>query len=355
MLSALDDKGAESASATDWWFMYKLPEGVEASRATSRKAKESKLSGYNYLYYGAGQTEGLRLSPHLLGCGGGALFNTLDAVFKAAGEKSSSTGWLLYNDEKPLAKENDETKGHCKGVLAFDKVNDQGVWLLHSTPRFPVAGQALFPVDERIYAQTYIAITLDGYEAADRIAAQLRTQQNPQVYSYQLPDGAGAISEADNIYQLCRQEPAPVMTEPNEITFKSRAGTEFRSIAKSRSWDKDFWIDLVGPQLEINLAIETWRRGKIPTETDSDQSHSVEDVSSIDLTALGIPACWPYTKDHAKWAVEEKQNAQHQADWVCVADINRQVSQEKRGGGAICFRDQALWEGLASIENYPTG
>ena len=38
------------------------------------------------------------------------------------------------------------------------------------------------------------------------------------------------------------------------------------------------------------------------------------------------------------------------SSWVCVGDINRQVSQEKRGGGSICFQEQALWKALLSVQ-----
>ena len=33
-----------------------------------------------------------------------------------------------------------------------------------------------------------------------------------------------------------------------------------------------------------------------------------------------------------------------------MEDANRQTSQEKRGGGSICFRNQILHESLAKIE-----
>ncbi len=55
------------------------------------------------------------------------------------------------------------------------------------------------------------------------------------------------------------------------------------------------------------------------------------------------------TKDHSKWACsEEKDKAIGQ--WVCVADINRMKSQEKRGGGVICFMEANLWEALNNAE-----
>ena len=38
------------------------------------------------------------------------------------------------------------------------------------------------------------------------------------------------------------------------------------------------------------------------------------------------------------------------SDWVCIADLNRMTSQEKRGGGAVCFHEPLLWHGLNEIE-----
>ncbi len=90
--------------------------------------------------------------------------------------------------------------------------------------------------------------------------------------------------------------------------------------------------------------METWRRGTVPSTEDSDKTHTTTDILYINLSRLGVNYEWHYTKDHAKWAVSETD------DWVCVADISRQVSQEKRGGGTICFRNKALWKSLSLIE-----
>lgn len=97
-------------------------------------------------------------------------------------------------------------------------------------------------------------------------------------------------------------------------------------MAKNRHWNKDFWIDLVGPHL------------------DSNAQDQVTDILYINLEKLSIPYVWHYTKDHAKWGVSETD------DWVCVADINRQTSQGKRGGGSICFRNKLLWQSLSEVE-----
>jgi deoxyribonuclease-2 len=65
---------------------------------------------------------------------------------------------------------------------------------------------------------------------------------------------------------------------------------------------------------------------------------SPTDFNSVNIRSPNVPYEWPETKDHAKEAISIKDNA----EWVCVADINRQLSQAKRGG-AICFYHPALW------------
>ena len=65
------------------------------------------------------------------------------------------------------------------------------------------------------------------------------------------------------------------------------------------------------------------------------------DIKYINLGPLGIHMAWPETHDHAKWGITTHSN------WVCVADINRMISQRKRGGGTIAFRNETLWRGLS--------
>jgi deoxyribonuclease-2 len=115
-------------------------------------------------------------------------------------------------------------------------------------------------------------------------------------------------------------------------------------IAKNRKWNKDFWNDLVGPTLKADMNVETWIRGKIPPVLDSDGIHKTYDVKYIDLSPLGVPWTWPETHDHAKWGITVD------SDWVCVGDINRMVSQEKRGGGTIAFQDTKLWTALSKTD-----
>jgi len=74
-------------------------------------------------------------------------------------------------------------------------------------------------------------------------------------------------------------------------------------------------------------------------------------VSLKNIDPVNLPWDWAEVKDHAKWALSES------GAWICVGDINRMISQRKRGGCTIAFQDQALWAQLkkADIITPPPG
>lgn len=320
----------------DWWFIYKTPEHTGSH----------DNEGYQYLYYDE-QKAKLSLSEHSLDQKSGALFHSLDMVFNS---NDPDQGYIVYNDERTDGGADQGTKGHTKGVLTFNKKTNEAMILLHSTPRFPAKGECTLPDEEKIYGQTYLCVTLESYDVISEMAAMMLQQQNPQVLvdnSY-LPDSIGA-DEA--LSQLYHQQNIKESDTPGHISFLSKEGKEFRMIAKSKKWGKDFWIDLVSPELGVDLNVESWRRGAVTeSEDDTVSKEEVEDVMQMDLSGLGLPAyAWKYTKDHSKWGVVADADLSKGA-WVCVADINRMKSQEKRGGGVICFIDENLRNALNSTE-----
>ena len=330
MVEAKNQQGAP----VDWWFIYKTPE-----HAGSKNNK-----GFDFLYFDA-DADALALSPVGLDQDSQALDHTLNAVFNAP----DSAGYLVYNDEHADNQENNADKGHCKGILAFDKASDSAFLLLHSTPRFPANKEATLPADEEIYGQTFICISLPDYQTANRIAQQMLCQQNPQVLteSSRMPP---SLQKDEPLSLLFHGTGVSESEQPSTLRFTSRGGKEFLLIAKSRKWGEDFWLDLVSPALKCDLVVETWRRGAV-TPLQDGRSHDVdEDTLTVDFKlAPTLNYEWPYTKDHAKWAVALK-NAVSALPWVCVADLNRMVSQEKRGGGSLCFQDSRLWEALMHAE-----
>ncbi len=172
-LKALNNTGGKPV---DWWFIYKLPHG---DNCLNKHQKNPKSSGFEYLYIDSESHSTLSLSNNLLNAKEGALYETLKQVCT---KNPETIGKIFYNDEIPGAVENDERKGHSKGVLAFNPNDDSAFWLLHSTPRFPLMTQPDFPENEKIYGQTFICITLKDVNTASRIAQQMYHQNEPQIY-----------------------------------------------------------------------------------------------------------------------------------------------------------------------------
>ncbi len=327
-IGALDEKG----KAVDWWFIYKVP------KLTHSKTAHADLSatGYEYAYYDTKQGA-LKGSDSRLDSDKGALNLTLDAVFK---KPRQTTGWILYNDEMPAdaGRRDDGNLGHSKGVIAFDVASKTALWLLHSWPKFADPGVPGMPTP--IYGQTYLCISID-LDTAGKLAAQMLDHQEPQIY---LPHIPPALPKSSDIYRLTQSVDPNAAGASDAKDYKSRGGMKFKVIAKNKKWNQDFWNDLVGPILKEDLDVESWIRGPIPPMLDKDGVHRTYDIKYIDFRPLGVAFAWPETRDHAKWAITKKNN------WVCVGDINRMITQRKRGGGTIAFQDPVLWKALKSTE-----
>ncbi len=330
MLASKNQQG----EPVDWWFIYKTP---ELTGANNNK-------GFDFLYFDP-VSGALELSSVGLDQDNQALGHTLKGIFSAP----ESAGYLVYNDEHVDTEKNKSEKGHCKGILAFDKASDSAIFLLHSTPRFPANNECTLAEDEKIFGQTFICISLPNYETANQIAQQMLCQQNPQllIESSRIPS---SMQDNEPLSLLFHGTGVSESKAPSTLRFKSKGGKEFLLIAKSRKWGEDFWLDLVSPELKCDLVVETWRRGTVTPLQDGRSNTFDEDLLTLNFTIdPSLVYEWPYTKDHAKWAVALK-NSTNTAPWVCVADLNRMVSQEKRGGGSLCFQESRLWEALHNAE-----
>ena len=332
-VTALD----ESGKPVDWWFIYKVPQ-------LGKGAGTDGATGYEYIYYDSSidgnsdvRKRNVVKSPFTLDGGKGALNLTLDSVFNSFKKPPASLGWILYNDEMPIDVhlKDDAHKGHTKGVIAFDTGTKTAYWLLHSWPKFVDPGATHDPTPK--YGQTYLCLSLD-LKTAGAIAGQMAVHQEPQIY---FPNVAN-LPATDPLYLLVKPKTTtPPRGDADTIALKTKGGMDFKVLAKNREWNDDFWNDWVGPQLGDDMDDETWIRGPIPPVADSDGIHKTFDVKYINLGFMGAHWAWPETHDHAKWGITLHK------PWICVGDINRMISQRKRGGGTIAFQNQTLWLGLS--------
>ncbi len=344
-LNAIDDKG----KPVDWWFIYKV-----AGKSTSAQGKKAptlngrRVAGSEYIYFDSrAPAKGkLVLSANQLDKAG-ALPNTLAQIYGAAAAANRNLGWFFYNDENPIDGKVNGSRGHTKGVLAFDLKSNTAFWLIQSTPKFPLKGKYGFPTTGMPNAQTLLCISLKDASVAQAIAKQMFVAQQPNVYLASKIPTALAKSPNDARVKLMQDQVATGNTPVHVIIpFQSRAGTKFMAIAKNRTWGLDFYNDLVGPALHENLEVETWEHDPVPAPADSDKVHKVVDMSAVNLSALAIDLAWPEPDDHAKLAISDKGEKNH---FICVGDINFTIAQRKRGGGTVAFQCEALWQSLYTI------
>jgi deoxyribonuclease-2 len=318
----------EDNNPVDWWFIYKVPK-------LTKSADSDSATGYEYVYFDP-NAKAVQRSPNLLNGGKGALNLTLKSVFSGP---APSTGWILYNDEKPLQAggSDDGNCGHSKGVMAFDTTTKTAFWLLHSWPKYVAPDATAAPTP--MYGQTYMCISLT-LDTANKIAELMVTHQEPQCFLPRETDKSGGTGLSALTKPLLPKN-APAA---DVLDCTSAGGMPFKVLAKNREWNQDFWNGFVGPKLQADMDVETWIRGTIPPVADTDGIHKTFDVKYITLGPLGLHFAWPETHDHAKWGITKQQ------DWICVGDINRMISQRKRGGGTIAFQNKILWQALSKTD-----
>ncbi|XP_039667047.1 deoxyribonuclease-2-beta-like isoform X3 [Perca fluviatilis] len=122
----------------------------------------------------------------------------------------------------------------------------------------------------------------------------------------------------------------------------SMTGHNFSSFAKyTRFWD-DLYSGLIVNHLKQDLYIKSWgkMRKPLPSNCSTDIPHHVYNVKEVKLLK-GKP--FGDTVDHSKWCVTSG------GGWTCIADMNREESQMKRAGGAICTDNVAVGKAFHAL------
>ena len=332
MISALNEDG----QPVDGFFCYKLPKlnGAES------------YSGYEYCFASSENDWKPSASDLRLDQGQGAIYETLAQL--------SNADYILYNDERPDGKPDNGELGHTKGVLAWDTASETGFWLLHSWPLFPVLGAVNAPTPD--YGQTFLCLSLT-LSSLQEIASQMIGHQEPQVYASTVnTSGSGSTATVSVMTGPTAIDPLSILgsghvsSKPapsfDSLDLTTVGGMPFKVLAKNRQWNDDFWNDGVGPALDCTLEVETWIRGAIAPVADAGGVYRCIDVKFVNLGSLGMTVAFPETSDHAKHAISNDPNN----PYVCVGDINRMVSQRKRGGGCIAFQNLNLWSALSKAD-----
>ncbi|XP_046340216.2 plancitoxin-1-like isoform X2 [Haliotis rufescens] len=326
---------SSTGKPVDWFIIYKLPE------LRSNKSNPMLRDGYGHFYMDV-LNPSWQLSKMSMNSTNHAVYYTLQAIYES--KPTDDFMYLMYNDDDPNDQES-LNHGHTKGVVAFD--NKTGYWLVHSTPQFPRYKNESYtwPHNALSFGQSFLCVSY-SYSQLNAIAKQLFFNYI-RLYDHFTPDSF--LNNNPDLMSVVKNTRLETPPWSNKVTLSSLAGTKFTSFAKFSNFHADLYEDLVAPSLQSDLMTETWQNSGSRMNSSCAGKFKVYNVKSIVLPE-GI--VFKETKDHSKWAI-----SQNGTNWVCIGDINRDLSQEKRAGGTVCFQNSKVWTNfnlaVNSIESCP--
>ncbi|CAL9696124.1 unnamed protein product [Knipowitschia caucasica] len=303
-----NDKGKE----VDWYILYKLPQFTG--------------DGLKYLYMDE-STNGWRESEERINSASGSVAKTLKPLFDYYKKKTEGFGYILYNDQPPKTPA-PSSFGHAKGVVMLDRIS--GVWLSHTTPRFPsYQSEDFWPVSGTTYAQTFLCVTY-AYIEFRKIGTHLKYIHAYSFDSYIPPYFLEELKCVEQRSCYPKNEP---WFKVMELT--SRKGHRFKSFAKYSRFQDDLYAGLIVKFTKQDLFVKSWGklRQPLPSVCSNTIPHHVYNINEVNPHRRGP---FDVTVDHSKWCVTRT------GDFTCVADMNREVSQMNRGGGAVCTNDPTV-------------
>ncbi|KAL7013354.1 hypothetical protein ACKWTF_015346 [Chironomus riparius] len=310
----------EDGKLVDWYYLYKLP----------NKYSDTSKSGLEYLYVTPSSLSSWTHSTRLINSTSSMPGQTLSLIYN----KTQNFDYLvaMYNDE-PTNARTDNVRGHTKGVVVANDIS--GFWMIHSVPKFPPAmdkGGYDYPHSGTNYGQSFLCISFTGDQMAS-VGKQLHFNE-PRFYSSQVPDYLRRLYP--NIVDALDMKKVSVAPFYNLEPLRSRFGTKFVSFAKSSSFKKELYEDLVAPHYNAgDFFVESWRHGPGNIRSDCTKPtkvYNIQDISIISSQKISFST----QHDHSKWMVSSDNNL------LCVGDINRQQHQKVRGGGTVCIQSDSL-------------
>ena len=311
----------------DSWLIIKKPKGTE------------------YFYYDSYEKSFKTSHNSLNDTFSGALTYTIKQLW------SSNTNYVIYNDQIPkidtyyndlyndlLQEDSTATNyGHTKGLFAFDTINENGFWITHSIPLFPLGPKQ---TNEYIglgsnaftYAQNALCLSVSADTINDM--ASMFLLNRPQIYEYKININIDKY-KYENIKKLVDGKYSKMKVCESTI-FETLNNMKFTLYSKTSEWNNDLYSYCITLSQEDTLWVESWIRGSAIGPSCPVSKYDTLDVKYLDFIVDGISNGWAETQDHSKWAITENKNI------ICMGDINRMTTQYSRGGGSACFEDDIL-------------
>ena len=229
-------------------------------------------------------------------------------------------------------------------MFAFDESNNNGFWITHSIPLFPLGPKQSneyigLGSNAFTYAQDALCLSVSA-DTINNIASKFLLNR-PQIYDYKIITDIDDKYKYENIKRLVDGEYSKEKI-CDSIYLETQEGTKFTLYAKSAEWNNDLYSECVTPSIEDTIWVETWIRGSAIGPNCPPSKYNTLDIKYLNFIVDNISNniyssnSWSETQDHSKWAITENKN------FICMGDINRMTTQYSRGGGTACFEDEKL-------------
>ena len=224
---------------------------------------------------------------------------------------STWTGWVAYNDDTTALGIKKTSRGHCKGIVAWNDTHLS--WLIHSVPNFPRSfeGTSISAIEksELLYGQSFLYVNIPYQQRIlHSVFQQLEWMEANIFMKHNTPTNM-----------------VPYCSERNQVQVLVLDDT-ICHLAKPPAHHMDIYSQALVNHRPGNWQVETWKRGS----TIQTLSPYVRDIEVLQFDEVR----YKDSQDHSKWAVSE--------DSIWFGDLNRMESQYRRGGGGVVIRHPDL-------------
>jgi len=292
-----------------------------------------------YLYVTSKDYEEWKLSEYLMGQSNSLPAQTLNPLYG-----NNDILLAAYNDVSPIGTTFDEG-GAAKGVIASD--GDTGMWLVHSIPGYPVMFDQSHFIPNKTQTHNLLCLTLDGEGVKE--VGDLLVLYEPHFYFSRNPLGMYRFPNLQRaMYKIWLTDGV----NERDVELLTLDGKKFRLFGRNGNSDKELYADIVAPGLDVTLWVRTNRftgeNNNMPNICDN--SNKIFNVFDVAYPSRLIHKNITSWEDHSKWAVSQETGFQFfgfrigGSDWICIGDLNRWYTHQKRGGGAVCYKNSRVAE-----------
>ena len=300
----------------DWYVIFFMPKSASSDKQIHYAYFDNTLNIQQYYLYEETSFPPTKITSYVTSTGG------------------SDFNYFFWNDDLTVkdgeSKSAPSSRAHAKGSLVYDK-ND-GVFLLHSLPRFPTrtsTNEILteLPSNAGSYGQHFLCITVSK-DASEKIAELLNyinVSNNASVKN-------DNVNSSPNKWITALINNTFDSSYPKELqtTIKSKAGVDFNFISKNYL-NKIIPYDTTVRSIYLDdFYVRSWTRPSLAPSICEEYS-----LFNIENVQFGI---YGYAKgsEHSKWAISVYKYIN------CFGDLNHCESQANRGGNIVCFQNEKL-------------